>query len=854
MLGCYPSVADQVRTSARDDRSGGVSRLEQAEEEEGGNGLRENRVSAHMSSSRTNTDGPHTPPTVCRHSWLQLHTQDDAPFSYVGEPALHARAREAPFQPSPTSFAPFMDGVTELYGARCSSCPAANRSVAPARYSVECSVVGGCGGRGGSAGRHTVLLGGVGVDGSSLQATPTTGTYATDSAVATVAFAAARPTILMHAAAPPLRRSVGHSAASGCIPREDEELDRKADGDMGHRYAPVEHPLFIRTCAEASATHLTRFSGGSSAGGSSPGMCARVGRPTTLRCTEASFGACQQWGDDGDEEPWMGGATQVWRNSAELNDLAVSTHRSALASTGPQDEDEAVVVPAFSHSSTAGACSQQKRFPFTEGACQQLTRSCLAPHTDARLQSDFAVLFTEEGANEESTAAQDEIAKQDFLTSAVQNLSLTGLEDAPRKSYVRSTVSSPTHRIAKGDANTGAPAGSENTALWGTEEDLCVPPAETKPLYLARLTEGTDAEVVPITSIASQQHDGLHQDGSVAVERAVGGDTTPQGWFFTSQVHQTVVGGSTADSSATADAVAAQLARLSLQASPTQKRLAFEEEEEDGLEGSRSPTISSAPTRSATDARAGDSAGTANCAPRETAFGQRSTYRGRGDTVGRNVFLSTNRWTSDGRVGSLNGLQLLRSRKRCLEEMQATDTEVGARCITVKCAPHPTGAASSAGDLGSRHAGAVVRTSPQEDLKRLKREEQRYERRQHLVHGEANAEDLIPAPMRAGGAPPVYSSASRCPLEQRAYSQEDSQQPLPLPSLAHGDATNWSQLSSISFSTGMTGILSYSLPSQREACPAAGSSDAAVCTSGSCSQVLAPLPTNVTQHYPHFKL
>ncbi|KPA81484.1 hypothetical protein ABB37_03841 [Leptomonas pyrrhocoris] len=613
---------------------------------------------------------------------------------------------------------------------------------------------------------------------------------------------------------------------------------------------------------EASRPHLSRFSGGSSGEGRSPGVNAGIGRPTTLRYPDADLGGVyQQWCDDGDNELWMGGVTQVWRSSTELSGPAVVTQHCAFATASLQDEEETVAVPALQHPSTGGLSGQQGFSPSPTTRCQHPMWVCSASHVDACGQSDHAVLWSEEATNAERAKAHNEDTQPNCLPSAVKNASLTGLEDAPRKSYVRSTVNSPTRGDAERDVNAGAPAHSENTACGGKEDCGCVPAGDTvltKPHYRPGVTLAISTEAVPFSSNAKQQRDWLYEDESVAVERKTRGDMTPQGRPFVSRVQPAVTGSNTADTAAAAaDAVVAQLARLSIQASPTQKRLAFEEEEEDEdvLEGSStSPGSSNAPTRSATNAAAGESIATANCGRWGSAFRPLSAGRGRGAHAAHCGHAAANRWSSGGRVASLSGLQLLRSRKRCLEEMESSDTGASAPCTPVNSTARPTGTTNFVDDAGCSDADAVKRSVSQDGWKRQKREEQRYQRQQRLLPGEGNAEDLIPAPMRAGAAASVCSSASFRALQLNAGSQEVGPPPQPL--LVHGDATNWSQLSSITYvtpasqscSTGMMGILSYSSLSQREGCPDAGNNAPAA-----CSQVLSPLPTNVTRRYPNMK-
>jgi hypothetical protein len=827
-LGCYRGTTEDTHpSSALVDGEGRAKRATAEENEESALvGLKMSAFSSAVGFHTNATEGPHTPPTVSRHSWLQLHMHDDGPFPS----GLHAHAGETFMVPSPTSFAP-LEGTSEFYSVRSVSCPSANRSVAPARYSLECNVVGG--GRGSSAGRHTTLLGSVGLNGSGLQDTPASRVSA---AAPTAAALAARPTILMHTSISPVHQGERCRNATNTISCRDGD-PRWGNAAVGGRAAPYphiteQHPLHSQGCVDVAVPHLTRFSGASSGNGCSPGCSERMGRPTMLRCPDFDLGVYHRWDEKDDDEPWMGGVTQVWRSSAELN-------------------EPPAVLPQ----------PPTKAPPSPEVTCRPLSVGGVNFATDVRGQPTRATpLLGESHVNEENAGAVDVPGQHNSLTSAAQSASLTCLEDAPRKSYVRSAMTSPT-RVGSEGIRDEAPARDESAAWDARGGAACAPskvsvvaplpwPSQPNPNTGAAAVTTTTTTVATTSALplnamrAGQLCDQLFRDISAGVVRSMENGATSQGRPFAP--HAQPADPSALAAATAADAVAAQLARLSLQASPTQKRLAFEEEEEDGLEDSRRSSDgvegignlgSVAPAQNGLDARAGCSGTSYNAA-----------------------LTVANRWTNGGGRGgggggSLSGLQLLRSRKRCLAEMQASDVEASKPCLPANSPALAAGAANAA--CGQVDMASLV-ISSQEDPKRQKREEQRYQRQRHFPPGEGSGDDLIPAPVWAGAAPSMCSSVASFALQNGACSQGGSQLPQSLP--LQGEDANWSELSSNSYVTpasqscsiGMTGVLGYPPLSQRDGC-SFGASGAVACASAPSSQVLSSLPTNVAQRYVQFK-
>lgn len=864
-LGRYPGAFNPTPASTTVRGCHGVDSLEAEEDESEAVGR---RVSPQVDIGQSAlADGLRTPPTVSRHSWLQLHPHDDSAFTS----AAQGRAYDAFLRSSPASLAPPVGEASRLRTARSASCPSTSRSVAPPRYSLE-------GGRGSSAGRHTTLLGGAGFACSGLHDTPVV--RPSVASFAAVAAAAARPTTLLRASATPVERGEGclHlNTASG-----EREFQQQKQQQSPHSQL---HRAADRALADVYVSRLTCFSTGS---GGSPGVATCIGRPTTLGCPDFDLGVHQQWDsdDDGDDEgePWIGGATQVWRSSAELHEPVDGALRRQQQQRISQhalmavvaDEEAAVVAPA--------APRVEVEIPLNFPESPEATwRSQPLMGTDAQSQpSRTAFMGERERAKEEGAKVPHEAAQHELLTSAVRSASLIGLEDAPCKSYVRSTANSPTQGDAEGARNE-AYTRKEAVEWTAKGSGACTVSGDTvmiKSCYAAE-TIGAPIGFHACSTDQLQQRDWLYADATATTVTGEGvGETTPQGRVFSPQAQRAGVLANSAEASA-ADAVAAQLARLSLQASPTQKRLAFEEEEEEennnpkgccgGSEGNASP-MSSVRMRPNMGVCGGENVSLADSAQGCccSAFGHPlNSGRGRaGNRALHSALSTTNRWAkgacSDGggSGGSLSGLQLLRSRKRCLEEMQATDVEVNEPRVVVSGAGVAGGDITNAGDRQGGSDASVVTVS-RENLKRQKQEAQRCQRRQHFLPSDGSGDDLIPAPMRAGAASSVYSSVLAHPLQLEGLSWEEemSQVQQPLSSVNNG-GMNWSQLSSISYvtpasqsiSTDMVGVPSHFSLSQRDGCPAGNSSSRAVAsTSASCSQVLLSLPTNVTQRYPTSK-
>ncbi|KAK7200517.1 hypothetical protein NESM_000107300 [Novymonas esmeraldas] len=772
--------------------------------------------------------GPRTPQTVCR---LTTRLHPDMEYAQPTQPApLHYTGADGSAeQQSPYSYFPRAADAPAMRRVRSLSCPSTDRSLAPARYSVGWG--GGAAEAQPSLGRHTVLL--------------TGGSYP-------AAAAAARPTVLLHTdfgVAASL-----HTHAQG----RDGGAAVGASGlhDGGTRlFADTAH------CGASSASvpRLTRMS--LSSGGQSPAIQTNwsIGRPTALRCrytephAHRDLGATIGAEHDGDEdhndvEPWIGGATQVWRGSGEVH--------------GPQRQEEEMVI-AVPPSPSAGAFGHGRGHFMSSppvvwrpapvaslSASSQLDFSGCGPDTAVLLSGPPMAYTQDVDTNEGVDATQSDGGG---VGATQQDEPLTDLEAAPRKSYARSTCATP-------------PPTQEEAVCTVTHARPEQPVASAGGLAIidsrvadAPLWAGVDACSCTNTSLYA----GYGGGGSCAATPRDRGVRAAGRCQLTTGLAETLA----------TDAVAAQLAHLSIHASPTQKRLAFEEEEEEpldtGSDGGGAPVhiplVCIAADGARRPAPRHHHAATTHTGGVSSAVALRDLSRGgRGDgrgggsgfissAVSRPMVLCDGRGVACRNQHAPSGLQLLRSRKRCLAEMQATDTgetttpslrslgvmgasQVGAhaRRGNEPCAVETTPC------LGETRVPSCSGDSNSDELWKRRRCEELREHDAQLpfhawsTHGGGGAEDLIAAPVRArplGEAPIPESHAFH--------------------SGGGSDAVaSWSEVSRISYVTPAsqsTSVGLWTLPVH----PSQGNRASAVqCSLGSESQVLTPLPTNVPPMSP----
>lgn len=766
-------------------------------------GEEEQEGEATWDEDRRHRAAPCTPRTVCQRTQQQhRHAEPlEAPphvlFAVTLSPG-HTAAAPPAASSSCSLVPPAGEGVV-VHRARSLSCPSANRSLAPGRY--------------------TVLLPAAPCTGADLCGTPYAG-----------ASAASRPTVLLHG---PTNHDGVREAAHDAV-----------------RW-PVCAPHGPGAVASASSVpRLTRLS--MSSNGHSPAVQVSwsIGRPTTLRCHDAESEGPHGWSstaegdEDGDvDRAWMGGSTQVWRGSAETRASALPTQPSVHRRTQHQDglvEEEEEEEEALFAMPTGQGASRSRVAPVTsppvtwKPAPPSPTAFPASQPDFSACAQDAAVLLSgapvtcsaEEGEGEEERARGGDAAPDEMASFA-------DLEAAPRKSYVRSNCGTPPPCDLGGSGTTHAAAPAHTSAPTLSTATAAASQLDGRP------QQGRGGAIM----FAGVEWDG---DGTrpVAVGRQAGEAAlqVPTKWSRSAGLH-TPQGREApaprADAASLASAVAAQLARLSIQASPTQKRLAFEEEEGLDAGSAEGGSEGESPTRQP-DACDGVNG---SCFHRRVVpkFGfaaQKGTGSGAVGPLGRNADGAS----SSGRAPT--GLQLLRSRKRCLAEMQATDGE-GASCHMARSVR--SGCAASAPQIvleGRLDADAV---------KRQKHEEERRQRLQHLdpAAASAAADDLIPAPTHTSGPNAgARTAAASFGQDPVAVAQDAvNEGPLVQHRLQSGDTAPWSQLSGISYVTpasqstscGLWGLPSYSSQGLQAAVAVAVSGS----SQGSSSHVLAALPTNL---------
>lgn len=792
---------------------------------------------------------PCTPRTVCQSRTRQCAALANAhPF-----PAslCTAYASAAPLQQSPCSFMPSIAEAPVVRRTRSLSCPSADRSVAPAR----CSVGYGTSSReaGQSIGRYTTVLSGVSSIGVNTCDTPS-------------AVSAARATVPLHSPFPTAALSMANEHVCTLQERHDGVGDLPA---CGSNDVFLMHTYTTQPCAtSASVPRLTRLS--LSSNGHSPAVPTNwsIGRPTTLRCRDTDSDVHCDWGaiqgeDEEDKEPVIGCATQVWRVSDEVRMPLQCSH-----GTEEKEEETLLGVP-ISHrgdhltngrdlfASLPPIAWQPAPLLASFSASQLDVSSCA--EDNAVLLSGAPVASTEEEThndNREVTRSNAIPATGDVAATAL-NGSFADLEAAPRKGYARSNSGTPPPSdlwSLNNAANSQAHDRAANGVSAGVELASRADASETNSHHLgaslcANIGSGCSARL-----------------GTAAEWREHMSTATPQGRGVWVDVPGQLRGSEYPASTTTAEAVAARLAHISIHTSPTPKRLAFEEEElVERVGGGGSPMLTPA-VRIVED----DAAQQRACNDASSAQGGGGSFdvglQGRG---AGGLSKSCMRWASafgdsgdrepcGSRIPS--GLQLLRSRKRCLSEMQATDMqERHASTLVSGGINDARGSSNLVPDrVDCMNLATAFENLEEEDgdgdgdedaVKRQRREAQHRRRLQHLLPASLNTmDDLIPAPVQTLGtgvasSSSMLSSHVRSAVHRIQLAQDQEHQP---DHTSNDDPASWSQLSSISHVTPASQSTSMGLWGVPNTLSQGHHGAGVVCSAGSGSQVLTPLQTNVT--------
>ncbi|CAC9551815.1 conserved hypothetical protein [Leishmania infantum JPCM5] len=802
----------------------------------------------HLTRSQPQDDGasPCTPRTVCQPRTRQRAELASAhPFSASLRTA-HASA--APLQQSPCSFMPSIADAPVVRRTRSLSCPSADRSVAPARCSVGYGTSSGVAGQ--NIGRHTTVLSAVPPAGVKMCGSPS-------------AVSAACSTVPLHSALSTTAHSMANEQGRA-LPERHDGVDLPACGSNDAFFA---HTYTTQPCAtSASVPRLTRLSLSSS--GHSPAVLTNwsIGRPTTLRCRDTDSDVHCDWGaiqgeDEAEKKSLIGCATQVWRVSAEVRMPLQCSHGTEAK------EEETLLGDPTSHggdyltngrdvfASSPPIAWQPAPLPASFAASQLDLSGC--GQDNAVLLSGVPVASAEEEAHNESreVTRSNAIPTTGDIAATKSNGSFAGLEAAPRKGYARSNSGTPPRSdlgSPNNAANLKAQGRAANGASAGVELASRAAASETNSHHFgaslcANIGSGCSARL----GIAAEWRDHMCT-------------ATPQGRGVWVDAPAQLRGSEYPPSTTMAEAVAARLAHISIHTSPTPKRLAFEEEElVERVSGGGSPTLIPA-VRNVADGAA-----------RRRACNDASAAQGGGGSTEVGLLgkgagglgSSGMRWASafgDSGHRELcsshipSGLQLLRSRKRCLAEMQATDTQERHADTLATVGIND---AHDASYLVPDRVGPMSLATPFENLeeegsdgdeeavKRQRREEQRRTRLQHLLPASLNTmDDLIPSPARAlgtGVAPCSFLLSSRvCSAVHGIQSAQDQQHQQDR--TRNDDPVSWSQMSSISYVTPASQSTSMGLWGMSSTLSQDHHGGAVVCSVGSGSQVLTPLPTNVT--------
>ncbi|KAG5490591.1 hypothetical protein JKF63_00712 [Porcisia hertigi] len=791
----------------------------------------------HAEDDRANAS---TPRTMCQSRPRQCpELQYSHPFFI---PSHSAHGSVVHVKMSPCSFVPSANDDPVVRRVRSFSCPSADRSVAPPRYSVEYSAGSG-GGPGQSIGRHTTLLGGASSTYATISGTPSAGV-------------ATHPSVPLH--------SVWTSAAPSVVKGHGDAPSKSYD-DADDRPSGAIHDVFCShtgtTLPEAttsSVPRLTRLS--LTSVGQSPAAHANwsIGRQTTLRCRDAYSDVHSDEGTAQEEvgngmEPWVSDSRRIQCFADEAQALLPCSHDREEQ----QEEETLVAIPTSHH--TGDPPSRQILVGSSPPIIWQpapLSASFPASQLDfsdccqdnAMLLSSAPMASTEDEVNDDDSDATRSIRMPPTgdVAFAERKASLAALGDAPRRNYVRLSCGKnpPPNDVVhqegfvlsqtKGGAAGGAPTGVKST----------LPVAASDARF-----QGLGA------SLGSNVGNcGGGRSESAAEWRYNTSIITPQGRSVQVDVPSQLRKSVYSTSTAAGETVAAQLAQISIHTSPTQKRLAFDEEEFAGRHsGGESPALTPAVPFVADDV-ARQRAWNSTAAAEGCASSSVAGFMSRGAGGPRELCGSR----------GPSGLQLLSSRKRCLAEMQATDTtqERGDTTLAARASKNSQGAESflqcTTNDVHvatpCEKVGEGNEKSDSDSLmkalKRQRREELWCRRLQCPPPTAPNStEDLIPAPvlpLDTDTAPcsPALSSYLGCAFHM-TYSTQD--QP-PQGRLHCGDSGSWSQMSGIGYVTPASQSTSMGLWGVSATLSQVPPGAAAVSSVGSDSQVLTPLPTNVPPH------
>ncbi|KAI5691496.1 hypothetical protein MNV84_08215 [Leishmania braziliensis] len=789
-----------------------------------------------------------TPRTVCQSRSRECPGQEHSHPLLISQHTEQASAVSQ--QLSPCSFMPSIGDAPVVRRVRSLSCLSANRSVAPARYSVGYGTDGI--GTGESVGRSTAVLSGVGPAGVNICGTPS-------------AVAVTRRAVPLHS-----------TLATAAFSMANQHGHPLQEGNDGVSYVPASGSndiVLLQTYATqpfaaSSVPRLTRLSLSSS--GQSPAVQTNwsIGRPTTLRCRDTDSVVHCDWGAVQSEEeeetgPWIGGGTQVCRGSAEVRALLQCSHDAE-----EQEERTLIGVPTSypgGHLKIVRglfASSPPAPLPISFSASQIELSDCC--QDNAVLLSGVPMASTEEETHSDVPEATQSKAIPTLggIAAKGSNGSFADLEAAPRKSYARSDCGTPPASTFEPPQKLGNPHRC-GCVVNGVHAG-------------ARFTSRVVASEANAHHFGEPFSSNVGSDCSSCVGFAAAWrdhtcNTTPQGRGVRVEAPNQLKGSEGSTSTTKAEAVASRLAHISIHASPTPKRLAFEEEEllERGSDGD-SPTLIPATRFGAYGAARQRVGSNASAAPACDGFSVASLLgRGTGDLRG-----SGPRWSStfDGSAYCESfsshipsGLQLLRSRKRCLAEMQATDTpERSAKALTAR-GRNTTGdtICRVPGGLGSvdlttsfeslggeeEEEDTVAVAVAEEAMKRQRLEEHRRSVLQHLFPSTSSRmEDLAPAPVRAFGmvvdpclSVPSLHVRSALRASQSAKDQQSQQQRI-----YSGDAASWSQVSSIDCVSPASQSTSMGLWGMPGAISQGHHSGATMFFAGSCPQLLTPHPPNVT--------
>ncbi|GET93530.1 hypothetical protein, conserved [Leishmania tarentolae] len=839
-LRCYPET--QTPTVHHD---GAVPYAEEvvsymyADEEDPLHARHANEGNATLPQPLDDCANPCTPRTVCQPRTRQcaeigsLH-----PFS---DSLCNAHVSATLLQQSPCSFMPSIADAPVVRRARSLSYPSADRSVAPARCSVGYGT--GIGGAGQSIGRCTTVFSGVPSAGVNMCSTAS-------------AFAAARPTVSLHSALPTAALSIPNEHWHTLQERHSGAGDLPA---CGGNDVSLTHTCNTHMCTtSASVPRLTRLS--LSSNGHSPAVPTNwsIGRPTTLRCRDTEFDVHSDWGaihggEESGKEQLINCATQVWRESSEVQMLLQRSHDAE------EKGDELLLDLPTLHCddnltdnrdlfASSPPITWQPAAPPASVSGFELDRSG-SGQDNAVLLSGAPVVSIDEDTHTDNyeVARVCTIPTRKEVAATESSDSFDGLEAAPRKGYARSKCGTPP------PSHLGLLNNAANPRTYG-RTDNGVSEGVKVSFHAAALEANSHHFGGPLCATFGS---GCSDPSRPSAEwRDYKCTATPQGRGVWGEVPGKLRDAEYSVSTMTAGAVAARLDHISLHTSPTPKRLAFEEEDFAEREsGGGSPTLVPA-VYTAGDGSARQRASDDASAAEVGFLGRDTGSRGSSGMRWASAF-SNNGDRNSCRSRVPSGLQLLRSRKRCLAEMQSRCTqERHANNLVSKEMNHTHDANYSA----PNRAGSMGRATPFEKLeeedgdgdedavKRQRREEQRRTRLPHLFLASTNTtDDLIPAPVRSVGrglasCSSVPSSNVRSALNGIQSALEQQQQDRP-----RNDYTaSWSQMSSISYVTPASQSTSmgfWGLPTTLSQGHHGG---AVVCSVGSGSQVLTPLPTNST--------